>query len=73
MRVMISYWGLSPPFQVGFGEESGVEARFFRAVAALLLEVLKTSILLETISSLSSNDFFFSTKHRFISQQLNGM
>jgi hypothetical protein len=52
-------WLLTPPFQVGIGEEVGVETGFFRSVASLLLEVLKTSILLETKSSLSSNVFFY--------------
>ena len=32
---------LSPSFQIGIGEEVGVETGFFRSVAALLLEVLK--------------------------------
>ena len=32
---------LSPSFQVGVGEEVGIEAGFFRSIAALLLEVLQ--------------------------------
>ena len=40
-RVREGRWFLTPPFQVGIGEEVGIEAGFFRSVAALFLEVLQ--------------------------------
>ena len=40
-RVREELRALPPSFQIGVGEEVGIEAGLFRSVAALLLEVLK--------------------------------
>ena len=40
-RWLCPYVFLSPAFQIGFGEEVGVEDGFLRALATLLLEVLQ--------------------------------